>query len=79
MSFHLLGGLGKLLGGKYLSAVPLAKAPNYHGDLSTTVNGVSANDAGGWSFNNVASDANVGTLWVNCTHTDTRGQVWTTY
>jgi prepilin-type N-terminal cleavage/methylation domain-containing protein len=65
--------------GKYLSSVPAAKAPNYHGDTSVVVNGIAATDTGGWSYNNVTGDANMGTIWVNCTHTDTKGSVWTNY
>jgi prepilin-type N-terminal cleavage/methylation domain-containing protein len=65
--------------GKYLSSVPAAKAPNYHGDTSTLANGTGATDAGGWTYNNTTGDANMGTLWVNCTHTDTKGSTWTTY
>ena len=67
------------IGGKYLSAVPVAKAPNYHSDTSVSVGQTSANDAGGWSYNNTTGNANLGTVWVNCTHTDTKGTVWTTY
>jgi prepilin-type N-terminal cleavage/methylation domain-containing protein len=67
------------VGGKYLSAVPNAKAPNYHGDTSALVNGTGATDSGGWTYNNTTGDANMGTLWVNCTHTDTKGSTWTEY
>jgi general secretion pathway protein G len=65
--------------GKYLSVVPVAKAPNYHADASTVQQATSSNDGGGWSYNNTTGNANLGTLWVNCTHTDTKGSVWTTY
>ena len=65
--------------GKYLSTVPVAKAPNYHADTSAAVLAAAATDAGGWLYNNVIGDANQGTLWVNCTHTDTKGSTWTTY
>ena len=66
--------------GKYLSAVPPSKAPNYHPDSSTVREGAStANDGGGWNYDNLAADSNLGTLFVNCTHTDTKGSVWTTY
>ena len=67
------------IGGKYLSAVPVSKAPNYHGDTSAVVNQTSSNDGRGWSYNNESGNANLGTLWVNCTHTDTKGSTWTTY
>ena len=67
------------IAGKYLSTVPVAKAPNYHADVSTPDNQTASADEAGWSYNNVTGDANIGTLWVNCTHTDTKGSVWTTY
>ena len=67
--------------GKYISAVGQAKTPNYHPDLSTETNGVisAVTDAGGWMFDNVPGDPSMGLVRVNCTHTDTKGLVWTTY
>ncbi len=68
--------------GKYLSAIPKAKAPNYHVDTATARenNSTSAiNDGGGWGYVNYPGDSNFGTLWVNCSHTDTKGSVWTNY
>jgi len=68
------------IGGKYLAAIPVAKAPNYHSDTSTVYNQATANDTGGgWSYNNVTTNANLGTVWINCTHTDTKGSIWTAY
>jgi prepilin-type N-terminal cleavage/methylation domain-containing protein len=66
---------------KYLSAIPVAKTPSYHGDASAEVDitGVAVNDGGNWIFNNIATNANVGQLNVNCTHTDTKGSVWSSY
>ena len=65
--------------GKYLSAVPSAKAPNYHTDTSVIVDQATSNDGGGWTYNNINLNANQGTILVNCTHTDTKGTVWTVY
>jgi prepilin-type N-terminal cleavage/methylation domain-containing protein len=67
------------VGGKYLSSIPAAKAPNYHSDSAGVTYGVSADDAGGWNYNNTNAEANQGTILVNCTHTDTKGTVWTVY
>jgi prepilin-type N-terminal cleavage/methylation domain-containing protein len=70
------------ISGKYLSEVPKAKAPNYHADSSTPVLGsavTAANDAAGWWYNDVGTSSNFGQLLVNCTHTDTKGTVWTNY
>ena len=67
--------------GKYMSAIPKSKTPNYHPDTSAVVNNsvMADNSTGGWRYNNVTGDSNYGTLWVNCTHTDTKGSGWTTY
>jgi len=67
------------VGGKYLSVVPVAKAPNYHNDSSAILNGSAPTDAVGWAYLNVETNANFGTVWVNCTHTDTKGSTWTAY
>ena len=70
------------IGGKYLTVLPPAKAPNYHADGSGVVLlSASANpsDAGGWYYNDQTTNANVGNVLVNCTHTDTKGTVWTGY
>jgi prepilin-type N-terminal cleavage/methylation domain-containing protein len=68
--------------GKYLTAIPFAKTPNYHSDTSAEVDSspsLSWTDAGGWSYVNNSTDANFGSLFVNCTHTDTKGSIWTAY
>jgi general secretion pathway protein G len=70
------------VGGKYLSAVPPAKSPNYHSDGSgETLLTASAvpTDAGGWYYDDKTTDSNFGNVLVNCTHTDTKGTVWTGY
>ena len=71
------------IGGKYLTEVPKAKAPNYHTDAASvvlmTVAGTAPTDVGGWFYNDVVGNANVGNVLVNCTHTDTKGTVWTGY
>ena len=67
------------INGKYLQVIPIAKAPNYHGDSSAIANQTVSNDAGGWGYNNVTGDPNIGSVWVNCTHTDTKGSPWTSY
>jgi prepilin-type N-terminal cleavage/methylation domain-containing protein len=66
---------------KYLGTIPVAKTPSYHADSSTEVDatGVTTTDAGDWIFNNVTTDPNVGQLNVNCTNTDTKGSVWSSY
>ena len=67
--------------GKYIAVIPNAKAPNYHSDTSVELDqtGAAPTDANGWLYINLATNANFGTMIVNCTHTDTKGTVWTAY
>ena len=69
------------INGKYMTAIPKAKTPNYHADTATASQAgtTAVNDAGGWAYDNVNTDSNFGSLWVNCTHTDTKSSIWTTY
>ena len=67
------------LGGDYLSSIPSAKTPNYHGDANGFTLNVSNTDAAGWGYNNVSTNANFGFLFVNCSHTDSKSTVWSTY
>lgn len=70
---------------KYLGAIPNAKTPNYHADASTeadwggTVTTMPTDETAGWAYNNASTDPNVGQLNVDCTHTDTKGSIWTSY
>jgi general secretion pathway protein G len=66
-------------GAKYLASVPPAKLPSYHPDLSDSLEAAAPDDTGGWVYDTVAGDARYGRVWVNCTHTDARGSVWTAY
>jgi len=79
------------IAGKYLTVIPNAKAPNYHPDGATEIASstggggfggtvaAAPSDAGGWYYNNTAGNPNIGNAMVNCTHTDTKGSVWTAY
>ncbi len=78
----LLGGL--TVAGKYLSVVPNAKTPTYHPDSSAETDGslpglAAGSETGGWAYNNITTDSNLGNMEVYCTHTDTKGSVWTSY
>jgi prepilin-type N-terminal cleavage/methylation domain-containing protein len=69
------------IAGRYLQEIPIAKTPNYHADSSAVHGGGSSSfsDNGGWEYDDLTGDANMGSVWVNCTHTDTKGSVWTAY
>lgn len=71
--------LALTVAGKYLSEIPKADIPKHHWSSTKVRSGARADDAGGWMYNDVPGDANHGNFWVNCTHTDTRGSVWTAY
>jgi prepilin-type N-terminal cleavage/methylation domain-containing protein len=68
--------------GKYLSALPCAHAADYHPARNNQqVTRVSAviSDFGGWLYDDVPASGTHGKVVVNCTHTDTRGAVWSEY
>jgi len=66
------------ISGKYLNAMPPAKAANYHVPMTNVANAAAAPaEDGGWHYNNGA--AAIGDAHVNCTHTDTKGTTWTAY
>ena len=69
------------ISGKYLTSMPPAKLPNYHSDRNWANFGLftAMSGDGGWYYNNVAGDANVGQTVVNCTHTDSKGSLWSQY
>ena len=67
--------------GKYLVAIAPSKTPNYHADSSVERDALPSapSDAGGWLYDNTLLDANLGQVFVNCTHTDSKGVDWTSY
>jgi general secretion pathway protein G len=70
------------IAGKYLSTVPLAKTPNYHADSSSLLLGSQAvgwTGVGAWIYDSAPTDQNYGNVFVNCTHTDSKGAMWTSY
>jgi len=68
---------------KFFSSLPNARTPNYHSDDASVVAGASQSatidDAGGWSYVNNQYGGDWGKVWVNCTHTDTKGDYWTEF
>ena len=67
------------ISGDYMASIPKAKTPTYHGDSSTFTLNTSDDDQAGWGYNNTNTDSNFGNLWVNCSHTDSKSTVWSTY
>lgn len=62
------------LSARYLKRLPAAKLPGYHEDSTAVLLASSADDAGGWLYDGAA-----GAVRVNCSHTDVKGSVWTSY
>jgi len=74
------------IGGKYMTAMPAAKTPDYHAASasiylqSQPMAGLPAE--GGWFYYDVAGVttwSTWGSIQVNCVHTDTKGSVWSSY
>ncbi|TBR17829.1 hypothetical protein EPO15_16090 [bacterium] len=68
--------------GKYLKSLPRAKTPNFHPDsdkVSLVASAAGLDDAGGWAYLADPESKAYGTIFVNCTHTDTKGSVWSAY
>jgi len=68
--------------GRYIDNIPAAAIPPYHSKLSSVYTGTGVSEAsssGGWLYDNVSTDANWGTVWVNCDHTDTKATIWRQY
>ena len=63
--------------GKYLNAVPFSELKGYHTDTAQ-ISSV-FNDAGGWRYDGDADSTQFGSIWVNCTHTDSKGASWSSY
>jgi prepilin-type N-terminal cleavage/methylation domain-containing protein len=66
--------LMELRKGPLPASVPVAKTHPYHPESNKVAAGKISDDAGGWM-----RDEETGKIWVNCTHTDTKGSVWSAY
>lgn len=66
---------------KYMKSVPTVKVPPHHPDTNGVVQTeqTTSDVSGGWGYNNTATASNFGTVWVRCTHTDTKGKQWSEY
>ena len=80
---------GLTISAKYLAALPVAKAPNYHADSSAVdvlpggcvvVNwDINEFASGGWVYCDAPADPGYGGMIINCSHTDSKGSVWSSY
>jgi len=74
--------------GKYLKEIPACYNPPYHPkvavfDMTNSTGGVENGTAGAWAYQESrtpnAGDKPWGDVWVNCTHTDSKGTTWSAY
>lgn len=66
-------------GGRYMSNIPVANMPPFHAKSTVVSVGAVVVDGVGWMYDNVSTNAGWGSLWTNCSHTDTKGTAWNTY
>lgn len=69
--------------GAYISALPPVKLPGTpHQDSRVVRVGASTTtaltDAGGWAYVNDPASQAYGTIFVNCSHLDSKGEAWNT-
>ena len=71
---------------KYLATMPIAKFPANKGtnaghpdSIGVTQTSTVNSDVGGWAYDSSRTDANWGRVLANCTHSDAKGTVWTSY
>ena len=64
---------------RYLKEMPFTKGLPLHSDSSAVALAMAADDSAGWTYNATPGDANNGMVMVNCTHTDTKGSIWSSY
>jgi len=82
------GPIMTMEGGKYIKSVPACYAPPYHTstsafDMTPTSGSVETGVAGRWAYQDAQTPATTdqpwGNVWVNCTHTDSKNTVWSSY
>lgn len=82
-----LGAILTMENGKYLKEVTSSYAPPHHAkSANVTIAVASGNETaspGAWGYQDARSpgtgEKQWGDVWVNCTHTDSKGQVWSSY
>ena len=67
------------IGSKYIPSIPPTTIPPNHDPASNVYLQTTPTDVGSWSYNNTDTAPRWGILLVGCTHSDTRGQIWTAY
>jgi type II secretory pathway pseudopilin PulG len=72
----------ELINGKYITSIPYISIPNHNKTNKITIYSASDKnlDSGGWIYKADDSSDNTGKskgdIWVNCSHTDSKGNIW---
>jgi type II secretory pathway pseudopilin PulG len=67
---------------KYMSVLPKIELANYHfvTNLVSNVTAATVNDSGEWMYDGAGpADLQWGQIWIDCTHTDTKGDLWSAF
>jgi type IV pilus assembly protein PilA len=65
--------------GPYMATIPQVMLPSKMGHTPTSAETTTNGDAGDWFYDGVGVSTTAGTLYVNCTHTDSTGAVVNTW
>jgi type II secretory pathway pseudopilin PulG len=67
---------------KYMATLPKIELANYHfvTNVVYTVNSNSISDSGEWMYDGAGpADLQWGQVWVDCSHTDTKSDIWSAF
>ena len=70
---------------KYIAAIPTNRTPGWHAETTNVfshwqIAPGDEHDGSGWIYDGFTpGDANIGNIWVACSHTDSKGSIWTSY
>lgn len=73
------------IAGKFMPEIPTAWGGSEtaydvpHRPTKEVRHGSVPSDGGGWLYNNIKGNEKIGTVIIDCTHTDIKGRVWANY
>ncbi|MBI4348699.1 MAG: hypothetical protein HY553_17810 [Elusimicrobia bacterium] len=71
--------LSDLVKDGYLPELPPLVVPGLHPRSAVVTPLGQTDDKGGWTHANWPGGPREGEIWINCTHTDSRGALWSSY
>lgn len=66
---------------KYIKQIPECSLPPHHAASTAVTNDTTIGDTdeGFWQYNNDESDTNWGDIWIECSHADSSGAMWSSF